>query len=282
MRKQRLPLVVLIAGIALLAGCTKPAGEAAKPAASAASAAGKPAADVATVNGKPITAEQFSVFVEAVTGKPGTDLPPEQKSQMLDQLINMELASQAAEKEGLQNDAATKARIALLTMQVLAQAGTEKYLKAHPVSDSEVKAEYDEQVAKMPMEYKARHILVDSKEQAEAIIKQLDAGADFAKLAAKDSKDPSGKNGGDLGWFSLQSMVKPFSDAVAALKKGEITQQPVQTQYGWHVIQLEDTRAPTAPAFDDVKQQVKTLAERKKLQAYLDELRKTAKIQKTD
>ncbi|HQR47993.1 MAG TPA: peptidylprolyl isomerase [Steroidobacteraceae bacterium] len=271
----------MIAGIALLAGCTKPAGEAAKPAASAASPAGKPAADVATVNGKPITAEQFSVFVEAVTGKPGTDLPPEQKSQMLDQLINMELASQAAEKEGLQNDAATKARIALLTMQVLAQAGTEKYLKAHPVSDSEVKAEYDEQVAKMPMEYKARHILVDSKEQAEAIIKQLDAGADFAKLAAKDSKDPSGKNGGDLGWFSLQSMVKPFSDAVAALKKGEITQQPVQTQYGWHVIQLEDTRTPTAPAFDDVKQQVKTLAERKKLQAYLDELRKTAKIQKT-
>ncbi|HQR24044.1 MAG TPA: peptidylprolyl isomerase [Steroidobacteraceae bacterium] len=281
MRTQRLPLVLFIAGIALLAGCTKPAGEAAKPAASAASPAGKPAADVATVNGKPITAEQFSVFVEAVTGKPGTDLPPEQKSQMLDQLINMELASQAAEKEGLQNDAATKARIALLTMQVLAQAGTEKYLKAHPVSDSEVKAEYDEQVAKMPMEYKARHILVDSKEQAEAIIKQLDAGADFAKLAAKDSKDPSGKNGGDLGWFSLQSMVKPFSDAVAALKKGEITQQPVQTQYGWHVIQLEDTRAPTAPAFDDVKQQVKTLAERKKLQAYLDELRKTAKIQKT-
>ncbi len=278
MRTQRLPLVVFMAGIALLAGCTKPAGEAAKP---AASAAGKPAADVATVNGKPITAEQFSVFVEAVTGKPGTDLPPEQKSQMLDQLINMELASQAAEKEGLQNDAATKARIALLTMQVLAQAGTEKYLKAHPVSDSEVKAEYDEQVAKLPMEYKARHILVDSKEQAEAIIKQLDAGADFAKLAAKDSKDPSGKNGGDLGWFSLQSMVKPFSDAVAALKKGEITQQPVQTQYGWHVIQLEDTRAPTAPAFDDVKQQVKTLAERKKLQAYLDELRKTAKIQKT-
>ena len=88
-------------------------------------------------------------------------------------------------------------------------------------------------------------------------------------------------HGGDLGWFSLQSMVKPFSDAVAALKKGEITQQPVQTQYGWHVIQLEDTRSPTAPAFDDVKQQVKTLAERKKLQAYLDELRKTAKIQKT-
>ncbi|MFO1392669.1 MAG: peptidylprolyl isomerase [Steroidobacteraceae bacterium] len=278
MRTQRFPLVVLIAGIALLAGCTKPAGEAAKP---AATAAGKPAADVATVNGKPITAEQFNVFVEAVTGKPGTDLPPEQKSQMLDQLINMELASQAAEKEGLQNDAATKARIALLTMQVLAQAGTEKYLKSHPVSDTEVKAEYDEQVAKMPMEYKARHILVDSKEQAEAIIKQLDAGADFAKLAAKDSKDPSGKSGGDLGWFSLQSMVKPFSDAVAALKKGEITQQPVQTQYGWHVIQLEDTRTPTAPAFDDVKQQVKTLAERKKLQAYLDELRKTAKIQKT-
>jgi peptidyl-prolyl cis-trans isomerase C len=150
------------------------------------------------------------------------------------------------------------------------------------VSETEVKADYDAQVANVPMEYKAQHILVDTKEQAEAIIKELDAGADFAKLAAKDSKDPSGKTGGDLGWFSLQSMVKPFSDAVEALKKGEITQQPVETQYGWHVIRLEDTRTPTIPEFDDVKQQVEQMTQRKKIEAYLEELRKSAKIQKTE
>ncbi len=285
MRTQRISLV-LLAAASLLAGCTKPAGDAAKPAADAA----KPAADaaktatgtVATVNGQKIPAEAFDVFVLAVTGKPATEATPEQKSQVLDQLIDMTIVAQAAEKEGLQNVPATKARISLLTTQILAQAATEKYLKTHPVSETEVKADYDEQVAHVPMEYKAQHILVDTKEQAEAIIKELDGGADFAKLAAKDSKDPSGKNGGDLGWFSLQSMVKPFSDAVAALKKGETTQQPVQTQYGWHVIRLEDTRTPTIPAFEDVKQQVEQMSQRKKIEAYLEELRKSAKIQKTE
>jgi peptidyl-prolyl cis-trans isomerase C len=202
---------------------------------------------------------------------------------MLDQLINMTLAAQAAEKEGLQNDADVKARIELLRTQILAEAATEKYIKAHPVSESEVKAEYDTQVAAMPKEYKARHILVETKEKADAIIKELAAGGDFAKIAAKESKDPgSGKNGGDLGWFSAQTMVKPFADAVAALQKGQTTQAPVKSEFGWHVIQLEDTRSPAAPAFEDVKQQVETLSQRKKLQAYLDELRKTAKIQKTE
>jgi peptidyl-prolyl cis-trans isomerase C len=134
----------------------------------------------------------------------------------------------------------------------------------------------------MPKEYKARHILVEKKETAESLIRDLQAGGDFAKLAKAESKDPgSAAKGGDLGWFSGQSMVKPFSDALATLEKGKITTAPVQTQYGWHVIQLEDTRSPQPPAFDDVKQQVEMLTQRKKLQTYLDELRKTAKIQKT-
>ncbi len=281
MRTQRISLV-LLAAASLLVGCTKPAGDtgdAAKPAADAA----KPATGtVATVNGQKIPAESFDVFLQAVTGKPAAEATPEQKSQVLDQLIDMTIVAQAGEKEGLQDLPATKARISLLTTQILAQATTEKYLKTHPVSETEVKADYDAQVASVPMEYKAQHILVDTKEQAEAIIKELDAGADFAKLAAKDSKDPSGKTGGDLGWFSLQSMVKPFSDAVEALKKGEITQQPVETQYGWHVIRLEDTRTPTIPEFDDVKQQVEQMTQRKKIEAYLEELRKSAKIQKTE
>lgn len=278
MRTQKISLL-LLAAASLLVGCTKPAGDAAKPAADAAAPA---TGSVATVNGQKIAAESFDVFLQAVTGKPAAEATPEQKSQALDQLIDMTIVAQAAEKEGLQNVPATKARISLLTTQILAQAATEKYLKTHPVSETEVKADYDSQVANIPMEYKAQHILVDTKEEAEAIIKELDAGADFAKLAAKDSKDPSGKNGGDLGWFSLQSMVKPFSDAVAALKKDEITQQPVETQYGWHVIRLEDTRTPTIPAFEDVKQQVEQMTQRKKVEAYLEELRKTAKIQKTE
>jgi len=278
MRTQRISLV-LLAAASLLVGCTKPAGDAAKPAADAA----KPATGiVATVNGQQISAEAFDVFLQAVTGKPAAEATPEQKSQVLDQLIDMTIVAQAGEKEGLQDLPATKARISLLTTQILAQATTEKYLETHPVSETEVKADYDTQVANVPLEYKAQHILVDTKEKAEEIIKELEAGADFDKLAARDSKDPSGKNGGDLGWFNLQTMVKPFSDAVAALKKGEITKQPVETQYGWHVIKLEDTRTPTIPAFEDVKPQVEQMTQRKKIEAYLDELRKSAKIQKTE
>lgn len=284
MRMQRFPLVLVVAAAGLLAACTKPAGDAAKPTEGKTEAAAKAASTVvATVNGQKLSSETFDVFLQAVTNKPAGEVPAEQKSQMLDQLINMTLAAQAAEKEGLQNDAAVKARIDLLRTQILAEAATEKYMKSHPVSETEVKAEYDAQVANMPKEYKARHILVETKEKAEAIIKELAAGGDFAKIATKESKDPgSGKNGGDLGWFSAQTMVKPFADAVATLQKGQTTQTPVQSEFGWHVIQLEDTRSPAAPAFDEVKQQVEMLSQRKKLQAYLDELRKTAKIQKTE
>jgi len=220
------------------------------------------------------------VFVEAVTG--GAQEPPtdEQRDQLLDQLINMTLAAQAAEKDGLQKDPKTQARLELLRTQILAEAATKKYIDSHPVSESEVKAEYDAQVGSMPKEYKARHILVDSKEQADSIIRELDAGGDFAKLAEKESKDSSGKNGGDLGWFSPQTMVKPFADAVVALEKGQTTKEPVQSEFGWHVIQLEDVREPEVPEFDQVKAQVEMFAQRKKLQAYLDELRKNATIQR--
>ena len=269
--------LLLCAIAALGAACTKPATDAKKPATPAAAAA--PA--VATVNGKEISAELFDTFLQAVTGKPASEVPPEQRAQMLDQMINMTLAAQAAEKEGLASDPLVKARSDLLHTQILAEAASEKYIKAHPVSESEVKAEYDAQVAAMPKEYKARHILVETKEIADSLIRDLQAGGDFAKLAKEESKDPgSAKNGGDLGWFSATSMVKPFSDALATLQKGEITKAPVQTQYGWHVIKLEDVRTPEPPAFDTVKKQVEMITQRKKLQAYLDELRKTAQIQK--
>jgi peptidyl-prolyl cis-trans isomerase C len=113
------------------------------------------------------------------------------------------------------------------------------------------------------------------------VIKQLQGGADFAKLAKDKSKDSSAASGGDLDWFSPQAMVKPFADAVVALEKGQYTQVPVQSQFGWHVIKLDDVRSPEPPAFDEVKDQVKMIAQRKKLQAYIDGLKATAKIEKT-
>jgi peptidyl-prolyl cis-trans isomerase C len=273
--------LLLGAAIALgTAACTKPADDAAKPGSTAAAPA---SVTVVTVNGDQINQQMFDTFLQAVTGKPAAEATPEQREQLLDQLVAMTLAAQAAKKEGADKNPEVQARLNLINTQILAEAASEKYAKSHPVSDDEAKAEYDAQVAKMPKEYKARHILVEKKETAESIIRELEAGGDFAKLAKAESKDPgSAANGGDLGWFSAQSMVKPFADALATLEKGAITKTPVQTEYGFHVIQLEDTRAPEAPAYDDVKDQVKMLAQRKKLQTYLDELRKTAKIQKPE
>jgi peptidyl-prolyl cis-trans isomerase C len=274
MRKTSLSLLVLTA--VLLAACTRPAEDAGK-----AADEGKPAkAAVATVNGQKLSAELFDAFAMAVRGGDKEPLEGEQREQALDQLINMTLAAQAAEKDGLAKDPAVQARIELLRTQILAEAASEKYIKANPATDEEIRAEFDAQVATMPKEYKARHILVDSKESADAIIVKLQGGADFAKLATAESKDSSASNGGDLGWFSPQTMVKPFADAVVALEKGKFTPQPVQSEFGWHVILLEDVRSPEVPDFEQVKPQVEMFTQRKKLQAYLDELRKTASIQK--
>lgn len=274
MRKTSSTLLVVAALV--LAACTRPAGDASKSADDVKSAQ----TAVATINGKKLSGELFDAFSLAVTGGAEEPLEGEQREQVLDQLINMTLAAQAAEKDGLAKDPAVQARIELLRTQILAEAASEKFIKANPATDEEVRAEYDAQVAQMPKEYKARHILVENKESADTIIGKLQAGGDFAKLASAESKDSSASNGGDLGWFSPQTMVKPFADAVVALEKGKFTQEPVQSEFGWHVILLEDVRSPEVPEFDQVKPQVEMFTQRKKLQTYLEELRTTASIQK--
>jgi len=276
----------LLLGAAIALGttaCTKPAEDAAKPASPTSAPAAKASPTLVTVNGKAISAELLDTFLQAVTGKPPAEATKEQKDALLEQLVNMNLAAQAAEKDGLAKDVSVQSRLDLLRTQILAEAASEQYVKSHPVSDEEVKAAYDSEVANMPKEYKARHILVEKKETADAILKELQAGGDFSKIAKAQSKDPgSAAKGGDLGWFSAQTMVKPFAEALAKLEKGKMTTTPVQTEYGFHIIMLDDVRSPSAPAFEDVKEQVKMFAQRKKLQAYLDELRKTATIQKAN
>ena len=241
----------------------------------------KNAADnVAIVDGKPISKAMFDAYVDAVTRGQGQQLNDAQRQQVLDQLINMQIAADTAEKQGAKNDSQLQAKLQLARLNVFMESTLKKYLDEHPVTDDEIKAEYDTYVAGVGREYHARHILVESKAVADSIIQQLKSGADFAKLAEKQSIDGSAKQGGDLGWFSLASMVKPFSDAVASLEKGKFTEEPVQTQYGWHVIKLEDFRSQTPRSFDDIKDQAKNVVQRKKAQAYIEELRKTAKFEK--
>ncbi|HEY1724314.1 MAG TPA: peptidylprolyl isomerase [Steroidobacteraceae bacterium] len=264
-----LPLAVTL----LCAACSKggPTADTTKP-------ADKP---VATVNGTPISRAMFEYYAKNTAGKPVSELNDEQKGQLLDNLVRGEIIAEEAAKQGLDKNTDTASALTLTRLEILQQAGATHYLEDKKPSDAELKAEYDAQVAGMPKtQYHARHILVSSQDAAQKIIDELKKGAKFEDLAKKDSIDSSKEQGGDLGWFSPANMVKPFADAVVQLKKGEITQTPVQSQYGWHVIQLIDTRDTPVPPFDQVKDRVTQILQTKKFRAYQDELLKTAKVEK--
>jgi peptidyl-prolyl cis-trans isomerase C len=234
---------------------------------------------VATVDGKPISSELLDAFSQARARKPASELTAEQRKELLDQLINLQVTADAALKAGLDKQPATAARVEISRLNVLADAALEDHIKGMEPTEQELRAEYETQVAAMPkLEYRARHILVATEVFAQNIIDKLRKGADFGEIARKESMD-SKENGGELGWFSPARMVPEFSAAVTSLKKGEITQKPVKTQYGWHVIQLEDTREVATPDYEEVKSRLGQIVRNKKLQAYLDELKKTAKIE---
>jgi peptidyl-prolyl cis-trans isomerase C len=238
---------------------------------------------VATIDGTPISRAQYDTYLKSLLqGRPATELTTEQKGQVLDEMINMELLAAQGVKDGVDKDPDVAARLDVLRMRVLADAESQKYLKGKEPTDEELKAEYDTAIAAMDKtEYHAKHILVATQAQAEAAIKKIKGGAKFEDVAKAESTDGSKNNGGDLGWFSLSRMAKPFAEAVKGLKKGEMTNVPVQTQFGWHVIKLEDTRETAPPPFEQVKQQVGNGVVQKKLQAYVETLKKAAKIDKT-
>jgi peptidyl-prolyl cis-trans isomerase C len=265
-----------------ITACGKGQQAAAPPAAADKTAAAAPA-PVATIDGTPIPRQEYEIYLKSLLqGRPATDLTAEQRNQVLDELINMKMLALQGEKDGIDKDKDVAARLDVVRMRVLADSESQKYLKDKEPTDAELHAEYDSAIAAMDKtEYHARHILVASKDQAEQIIKKIKGGAKFEDVAKAQSTDGSKANGGDLGWFTLTRMAKPFGDAVKTLKKGEMTQEPVQTQFGWHVIKLEDTRESAAPPFEQVKQQVTNGVVQKKLQAYVDGLKKTAKIEKT-
>jgi peptidyl-prolyl cis-trans isomerase C len=272
MIRKIVPAAMLAATMAA-AGCAE--GTTTKDAAPVASDA------VAVVNGEPISREVWDLFVKTRTrGGNAADLTDEQKKEYLDGLIEMYIAAQQAEKDGL-DSGEDGARIELMKQSALADIAGKKFLGDKEATPEELKAEYEKQVALMPKsEYHARHILVDSEEKAREMITELDSGASFEQLAEKNSSDSSAKEGGDLGWFAPSRMVKPFADAVEKLKKGEYTKEPVQSQFGWHVIRLDDTRDLAPPTYEAVEQQLDQLVKQSKFQAYLDELMKNAKVER--
>lgn len=234
---------------------------------------------VAIVNGQPISRMALDyVKAEVARGAPDAKIDiPEDK--LIEELISRELLKQEATQKQLPRQPQVAERIRYAQRAILSQVDVEDYLKNHPITEEQLKAEYDRLVGSMNQnEYKARHVLLKTREEAEEVIKQLDAGKDFVELAKKYSTGPSADSGGDLGWFVPQRMVQPFADAVIALQKGQYTKQPVETQFGWHVILLEDSRKKTPPPFEQVKPQIEMMLKRKLVQEHIEELKQKAEI----
>ena len=258
-------------GLLLMAGCTKadtPADATAKP--------------VAVVNGTPISRDVWDLYVKTRhQGKTAGDLTAEEQGEALDELIKMYVGAQEADKQKL-GEGEPNARLELVGKSARAELLFKKFTEGAEPTEAELKAEYDTRIAEAPKEeFHARHILVDEEAKAKELIAQLDKGGNFEQLAKDNSKDGSATEGGDLGWFNANQMVKPFSDAVQQLEIGKYTATPVKSEFGWHVIRLEEKRATTPPPFESVKAQLGPLVNQKKFEAHLDELVKTAKVEKS-
>lgn len=237
------------------------------------------AQNLAVVNGKPVPSSRADVMVKQMVAQ-GQQDTPELRAMIKDELINREILIQEADKLGLGTHADVKSQVEIARQSILIRALVADYLKKNPVKDADIKAEYDRFKAQASdKEYHARHILVEKEEDAKAIIVKLKAGAKFEDLA-KQSKDPgSAANGGDLDWAAPAAFVKPFSDAMVSLQKGQLYDTPVKTQFGYHVIKLDDVRTAKIPTLEEVKPQIAEGLQQKKLQAFQQQLRAKAKIQ---
>ncbi len=240
------------------------------------------AQNVATVNGKAITQASVDQFVKLLITQGGTD-SPQLREQVKQELINRQVMVQAADKAGIAKDPTITTELELARQGILVRALMADYLKKNPITEDSVKAEYEKlkKAEDGKLEYSVRHILVEDEKTANDLQDQLNKKtAKFEDLAKKNSKDPgSAEKGGDLGWAPASNYVEPFAKAVAATPKGKMTDKPVQTQFGWHVIEVIDTRPIEFPPLDQVKAQLEDMMRQQALAAYQQQLREKAKIQ---
>ena len=211
----------------------------------------------------------------------GQPASPEFANAMKDELVNREVLSQAAKKKGIDKSSTVAAQMDMARQAVLIRAYFEDYVKANPISDAQLKADYDKYVVQLgDKEYKARHILVDKEDEAKAIIASLKRGETFEKLAKEKSKDTGSKdNGGDLDWAPAGRYVPEFANAIKGLAKGQLTDAPVKSPFGFHVIRVDDSRAMKVPGFDEVKDKFRQQAQQEQVARLVQELRSKAKIE---
>jgi len=236
------------------------------------------AQNIAIVNGKAVPKARVDLLLQQAQ-RAGQQVSPEMAGMAKDEVVRREIFAQEAEKRGIAGQADYKAQMELARQSILIRELFEDFKKKNPVTDAEAKAEYEKFKAQSTgTEYRARHILVEGEEDAKALIAQIKGGAKFEDLAKAKSKDPgSGENGGDLDFAKPEAYVPEFGQAMSKLKKGEMTETPVKTQFGWHIIKLEDTREAQFPDFDSVKPQIQQRLAQVKLQKFQDDMRKAAK-----
>jgi len=237
------------------------------------------AQNMATVNGKPIPKAREEAWLDAMK-KQGQQDSPQLRERVKEMLIEREILLQEVQKRGLADKPDVKFQLEVQRQNALIQSLMRDEIAKHPITDADIKAAYEEQKKQVGgREYKVRHILVETEAEAKDITAQVKKGAKFEELAKK-SKDPgSAQRGGELDWAGPGSYVKPFSDAMVKLEKGQMTEAPVQSQFGWHVIRVDDVREAQFPPLDQVTPQIREALQQQKLAAFAEQLKKQAKIQ---
>ena len=246
--------------------------------AAAPAVAAEKAGVVATVNGQAIPQNAYNAFIAQQKAQGAPD-SPELQAAVKEELIRREILVQEAKKKGIDKNPAVQGQIDLARQAVLIQAFLSDYVRANPITDDQLRKEYDAIKSSFgTTEFKAKHILVTNEDEAKAIVAKLEKGESFAELA-KQSKDPgSREKGGELGWNPPTVYAKPFSDALTKLKKGDFTKVPVKTEFGYHVIFLEDTRPLNPPPFEQIKPQLQQRAQQQQIEQLVKKLRESAKV----
>ncbi len=261
--------VIVSLGLSMLLGCTQgqrattdPLGE----------------ERVAAIDGEPIQTVLFNVYVRARAQKEVELLTDEEYDGLIQELIEFRLLARAADAQGLSDEEVT-AQLEIQRLQALSRVAASHYLEENPATEAELQLAYEENLSQMTgPQYKARHIHLNTEVEAQTVIEELQQGADFQELARTRSTGPSGPNGGDLDWFTPDSMVAPFAEAVSAMEVGTFSEEPVSTQFGWHVILLEDSDDQPPPGLDAVRDEITSFVEQEKIREYLGSLQEAAEI----
>ncbi len=268
--KNRIAGAISVLGLIVAVGCTPGADPVVDPLGEE---------RVASVDGDPIQSTLFEFYSRGRLQKDVALLSDEEYDVLLTELIEFRILARAAEEEGLVNEEDVAAQLELQRLQSLARLVAANYLSANPATEAEVQIAYQANLPALSApQYNARHILVEAQEEAQSIIEELQQGADFQELARTRSTGPSGPSGGDLGWFSADSMVAPFADAASTMEIGAFSEEPVQTEFGWHVILLVDATESEAPGLDAVRDEITSFVEQRKIQEYLDGLKEAAEV----